>query len=268
MEDPHIRVLYNRKGVSDYSLYDEAGIVERTGVLPAKYPMLAALRGDPSDNLPGVPGVGEKTAAKLLNTYGDLDGIFAHLAELTPKLRENLAANEAMARSNLTVIPLVRDVPLDVTPGDLDLGRWDLEEAESAFGELEMRGVWRRIHELLDLGAFGPPGQARRPARGTRRPTAAPGRMPRRSPSPTPRSRRTGPRRSRRSSASGARKRHWSSQHAGKVSPADRRFPGSSAPPAGTHRRPSGSDAEVLGDRRSSPPSTCSSARRRWPGTT
>ena len=67
-------MLYNRRGVSDYALYDEAGIVERTGVTPAQYPEYAAMRGDPSDNLPGVPGVGEKTAAKLLNTYGGLDG--------------------------------------------------------------------------------------------------------------------------------------------------------------------------------------------------
>ena len=58
IEDPHVRVLYNRRGVSDYSLYDETGIVERTGVPPSKYVLLAALRGDPSDNLPGVPGVG------------------------------------------------------------------------------------------------------------------------------------------------------------------------------------------------------------------
>src|SRR3984957_8053305 len=72
IEDPHVRVLYNRRGVSDYSLYDEAGIVERTGVPPSKYVLLASLRGDPSDNLPGVPGVGEKTAAKLLLKYGDL----------------------------------------------------------------------------------------------------------------------------------------------------------------------------------------------------
>src|SRR5438067_11574842 len=62
VEDPHVRVLYNRRGVSDYALYDEAGIKERTGVHPTKYPEYAALRGDPSDNLPGVPGVGEKTA--------------------------------------------------------------------------------------------------------------------------------------------------------------------------------------------------------------
>src|SRR5688500_8708650 len=72
VEDPLVRVLYNRRGVSDYALYDEAGIAGRTGVTPAQYVDYAALRGDPSDNLPGVPGVGEKTAAKLVSTYGGL----------------------------------------------------------------------------------------------------------------------------------------------------------------------------------------------------
>src|SRR6187551_708021 len=70
VEDPHIKVLYNKRGVSDYAFYDEAGILEKTGVTPELYPQYAALRGDPSDNLEGVPGVGEKTAAKLLNQYG------------------------------------------------------------------------------------------------------------------------------------------------------------------------------------------------------
>ena len=100
VSDPYVRVLYNKRGVSDYALYDEAGIFERCGVPPSQYVLLASLRGDPSDNLPGVPGVGEKTAAKLLTNYGDLDGIFGNLDALTPKLRENLAANEELARSN------------------------------------------------------------------------------------------------------------------------------------------------------------------------
>ena len=82
VEDPFVRVMYTRRGVSDNALYDEAGIEERNGVRPEKYPVLAALRGDTSDNLPGVPGVGEKTAAKLVSEYGDLDTIFAHLDEL------------------------------------------------------------------------------------------------------------------------------------------------------------------------------------------
>jgi DNA polymerase-1 len=160
IEDPHVRVLYNRRGVSDYSLYDEAGIVERCGVPPSKYVLLAALRGDPSDNLPGVPGVGEKTAAKLLNAYGDLDGIYAHLDELTPKLRENLAANEHLARSNAAVIPLVRDVPLGVDVSQLELGGWDLGAAEAAFARYELKTHWRRMEGLLSSGALGSAGQA------------------------------------------------------------------------------------------------------------
>jgi len=155
IEDPHVRVLYNRRGVSDYSLYDEAGIVERCGVPPSKYVMLAALRGDTSDNLPGVPGVGEKTAAKLLNAYGDLDGVFAHLSEQTPKLRENLANNEGLARSNAAVIPLVRDVPLAVHVDQLQLGGWDLKTAETAFAKYELKTHWQRVEDLLSAGALG-----------------------------------------------------------------------------------------------------------------
>jgi len=158
VEDPYIRVLYNRRGVSDYALYDEAGIEERTGVLPPKYPLLAALRGDPSDNLPGVPGVGEKTAAKLINEYGDLDTLYAHLDALSPKLRQNLAEHVERVRKNAEVIPLVRDVPLDVDVDDLVLGGWDLEEARAAFASLEMKGAWTRFESAMRDGLLGAPG--------------------------------------------------------------------------------------------------------------
>jgi len=158
VEDPYVRVLYNRRGVSDYSLYDEAGISERTGLEPQRYPMLAALRGDPSDNLPGVPGVGEKTAAKLLNTYGDLDGIFSHLDELTPKLRENLAANEELARRNLSVMRLVRDAPVDVDPATLELGDWDPATAQAFYERLELKTLWKRTSQALEAGHFGSAG--------------------------------------------------------------------------------------------------------------
>jgi DNA polymerase-1 len=158
VEDPHIRVLYNRRGVSDYALYDEAGIEERTGVRPELYPILAALRGDPSDNLPGVPGVGEKTAAKLVNEYGDLDSLYAHLDALSPKLRENLALHEDRVRMNAEVIPLVRDVPLDTHVDQLTLGGWIEDDARDAFAELELRTIWNRMVSLIREGAFGQPG--------------------------------------------------------------------------------------------------------------
>ncbi len=172
VEDPYVRVLYNKRGVSDYSLYDEAGIFERTGVPPSQYVLLASLRGDPSDNLPGVPGVGEKTAAKLLTKYGDLDGIFSHLDEQTPKLRENLASSEELARSNARIIPLVRDVPLDVDVEHLDLGGWDRSGAEATFDRYEMKTVWHRIEELLDAGALGQPAEGSLPG-GAAAPAAA-----------------------------------------------------------------------------------------------
>ncbi len=160
VEDPRIRVLYNRRGVSDYVLYDEAGIAARTGVVPALYPQYAALRGDTSDNLPGVPGVGEKTAARLLNEHGDLDGVFANLDRCTPKLRESLAAHEAQVRRNATATPLVRDVPLDCQPGDLTMGGWDVDEVRTLFNFLEFRTLWDRLLEAVGGRGAGDGGAA------------------------------------------------------------------------------------------------------------
>ncbi len=152
VEDPHVKVMYTRKGISDTVVYDEAGITERYGVPPCSYPLLAALRGDTSDNLPGVPGVGDKTAARLVTAYGDLDGIFAHLAELTPKLRQNLAEHEDQVRANAAVTPLVRDVPLEVGLGELAVGKWDAAEVKRVFAELEMRSLWQRLAQVIGDG--------------------------------------------------------------------------------------------------------------------
>jgi DNA polymerase-1 len=149
VEDPHVKVLYTRRAVSDYVLYDEAGIKERTGVTPTDYPQYAALRGDPSDNLPGVPGVGEKTAAKLINTYGDIDGIYANLDELTPKLRQNLADAEDQVRSNAKATPLVRDLAIAVDIETLRMGEFDAEAVTSLFGFLEFRTLYDRLIEAL-----------------------------------------------------------------------------------------------------------------------
>ncbi|MCS5679347.1 MAG: DNA polymerase I, partial [Acidimicrobiales bacterium] len=157
VEDPHVRVLYNKRGVSDYALYDEAGIEERTGVRPDDYVHYAALRGDPSDNLPGVPGVGEKTAAKLVNTYDGLDGIFGAAAEQTPKLRQNLEENEERVRLNVELMVLVRDVPLGLTADDLERRPADVDRAVGLFDLLELRTARVRLGELLDTD-FSPDG--------------------------------------------------------------------------------------------------------------
>jgi DNA polymerase-1 len=154
-------VLYNRRGVSDYVLYDEEGIEGRTGVPPRLYLQYAALRGDPSDNLPGVPGVGEKTAAKLITTYGGIDGIFEHLDEQSPKLRANLAEHEASIRQNAELMLLIADVPIGVTVDDLDRKDPDVDEVRRLFDFLEFHSLAERLTEALgeDLGVGGPPAE-------------------------------------------------------------------------------------------------------------
>src|SRR5665213_1935160 len=163
VEDPFIKVLYNRRGVSDYSLYDEAGIFERCGIESARYPLLAALRGDTSDNLPGVPGVGEKTAAKLFAQYRDFDDLYAHLGDLTPKLRENLATFEERARNNEMVMRLVRDVPLDFTLHDITLGGWDRSEIDAFFDRFEMNQMRTRFGQIMKEGLLGEAGETSAP---------------------------------------------------------------------------------------------------------
>ena len=96
-----------------------------------------------------MPGVGEKTAAKLINDYGDLDGVFANLDKCTPKLRENLKAHEAQVRSNALATPLVRDVELDVDVAELRMGAWDTDEVRKLFGFLEFRTLWDRLLEAV-----------------------------------------------------------------------------------------------------------------------
>ena len=153
VRDPDVKVLYNKRGVSDYAFYDEAGIEERTGVTPALYPQYAALRGDTSDNLPGVPGVGEKTAAKLINAYGGLDGIFDHVDEQTPKLRTNLMEHEERARKNLDLMLLHHDAPIHVDPGDLAVTP-NADELKRLFDFLEFRTFAGRLDEALSaMGA-------------------------------------------------------------------------------------------------------------------
>ena len=150
VEDPYVKVLYNRRGVSDYILFDEEGIRERTGVAPIDYVKYAALRGDKSDNLPGVPGVGEKTAAKLVNEFGTLDAIFESADQQSPKLKENLLSNEDLVRLNEEVMTLIRDVPLGVEVLSLKVGEFDAEATQVFFQEFELRTLITKLN-----GAFG-----------------------------------------------------------------------------------------------------------------
>jgi DNA polymerase-1 len=150
VRDPHLKVLYNMRGVSDYALYDEAGIVERTGgVAPAQYPEYAALRGDNSDNLPGVPGIGEKTAAKLITTYGTIEGILDHLDELPPKQRQNIGDMRDRVLLNREMSVLRLDVDCGVEVADLKQGSFDREKVRVLFDQLAFRTLLPRMMEAV-----------------------------------------------------------------------------------------------------------------------
>lgn len=140
--DDDVNVVYTRRGITDVVMADAVWVSERYGITPAQYVEYAALRGDNSDNLPGVPGVGEKTAAKLISSYGGLEGIFEHLDEQTPKLRENLEANRDQVFLNRKLMTLVRDLDLDVVPAELARGEWDRTRARDLFTSLEFHSMW------------------------------------------------------------------------------------------------------------------------------
>jgi DNA polymerase-1 len=148
VKDPLIRVLYNKRGVSDYALYDEAGIFERTGVTPAQYPDYAALRGDPSDNLEGVPGVGEKTAAKLINQYGSLESIFDAADQQTPKLKDSLHASRERVLRNAKIMVLRRDAPIGINVLE-SVPKPDVQALQKWFETLEFKSMLTRTKDAF-----------------------------------------------------------------------------------------------------------------------
>jgi DNA polymerase-1 len=140
--------MFNRRGISDIVTYDEAAVQERFGLPPAKYLEYVALKGDPSDNIPGVPGVGEKTASKLVQEYGSVEDLLARTGELKGKLRENVEAAADRLILNKDLARIVTDVELPIGPEDLLMGEWDMEEVRRLFGSLEFRSLLDRLAEV------------------------------------------------------------------------------------------------------------------------
>ena len=143
-----VSVIMTRRGISDVIRYDNAMVLERYGVTPEQWTDFVALKGESSDNLPGVPGVGDKTAAQLINKYGDIEQVIVHADELTPKLRDAIKERINQVRINKELGRLLDDVPLDIDPGDIRLEPWDDEEVRKLFTSLEFRTLHERLKEL------------------------------------------------------------------------------------------------------------------------
>jgi DNA polymerase I len=145
-----VTVLYPVKGVSELTRMTPAAVEKKYGVPPHLYSDLAALVGESSDNLPGVPGVGPKTAAKWIQQYGDLTGVVAHVGEIKGKAGESLREHLDGVLRNRHLNQLVHDVELEVTVDGLERQSWDREEVHKVFDGLEFRVLRDRLFATLE----------------------------------------------------------------------------------------------------------------------
>jgi len=144
-----VTVLYPRKGVSELTRFTPAAVIEKYGLTPEQYPDFAALRGDPSDNLPGIPGVGEKTAAKWIVQYGSLQSLVDHADAVPGKVGDALRAHLAGVIRNRELTELVRNVPLTPSPETLRMQPWDRDKIHQLFDHLEFRVLRDRLFDTL-----------------------------------------------------------------------------------------------------------------------
>ncbi|MGK5172607.1 DNA polymerase I [Geodermatophilus sp. CPCC 205761] len=145
----HVTVLYPRKGVSDLTRFTPQEVETKYGLSPAQYPDFAALRGDPSDNLPSIPSVGEKTAAKWVREYGSLDALVDQVDTVKGKVGEKLREHLSSVMQNRRLTELDRAVPLELGPADLAVRAWDRNEVHTLFDNLQFRVLRDRLFATL-----------------------------------------------------------------------------------------------------------------------
>ena len=151
-----VTVLYTMRGISEMARFTPAAVQAKYGLSPQQYPDFAALRGDPSDNLPGIPGVGEKTATKWIAEFGSLAQLVDRVDEVKGKAGDALREHLAGVLRNSQLTQLVRDVPLDVGPADLRPVPWDREQIHQLFDTLQFRVLRDRLYSTLPNGIGGP----------------------------------------------------------------------------------------------------------------
>jgi len=145
---PCITVMFNVKGISDIRRYDVDAVTERFGLPPERYLDYVALKGDASDNIPGVPGVGEKTASKLVQDFGSIEELLRRTGELKGKLKESIEAAGDQLALNKDLAELKIDLELDVRPEDCLMGEWDVDAVRQLFTSLEFRTLFERLEEV------------------------------------------------------------------------------------------------------------------------
>jgi DNA polymerase-1 len=170
-----VRIMTTSRGITDTKVYDREGVIERYGIPPELIPDFIGLKGDTSDNIPGVPGIGDKTAAELLQRFGDLEGVLSHVQDISgAKRKQNLTDHAGDARTSKQLATIVRDVPVDLDL-EAELSREpDRSQLRGVFREWELRDPLRRLEEALqaaDLEAIPRPEAATAKRMPTRRGT-------------------------------------------------------------------------------------------------
>ncbi len=144
----NVSLMMTPRGVADVHVYTPERVEARYGVAPEQVPDFIGLKGDTSDNIPGVPGIGDKTAGQLIAQYGSLDGVLARTEELTPARRRNLEENADQARSSKELATMRRDLELHCDPAALVLEPPDRSELKEIFRRFEFRGLLSRLDTL------------------------------------------------------------------------------------------------------------------------
>ncbi len=159
-----VTVLYTMRGISEMARFTPDAVMAKYGLTPAQYPDFAALRGDPSDNLPGIPGVGEKTATKWIAEFGSLAALVDRVDEVKGKAGDALREHLSGVLRNSQLTQLVRDVALDLGPADLRPLPWDREQIHQLFDTLQFRVLRDRLYATLPNGIGIPAISADAPA--------------------------------------------------------------------------------------------------------
>ncbi|MGW9826161.1 DNA polymerase I [Brevibacterium pityocampae] len=153
LASPSVTILYPKRGVSELARMTPEAIEDKYGVSPENYRGLAALVGEKADNLPGVPGVGDKTAAKWLTKYGDLPAVLAAADDIGGKAGENLRAHLSEVERNHRLNRLVTDLELATSAAEAVRGEADREAVEALLDQLEFQVLGRRLEPLLGAAA-------------------------------------------------------------------------------------------------------------------
>jgi DNA polymerase I len=148
--DDGIKIMTTSRGITDTRVYDREGVIDRYGVPPELIPDFIGLKGDTSDNIPGVPGIGDKTAAELLQRFGSLEGVLEHIEDISgAKRKQNLVTHADEARVSKQLATAVRDIPVELDLADFVATDPDRSQLREVFRRYELREPLRRLEEAL-----------------------------------------------------------------------------------------------------------------------